>query len=372
MQASISRMRPAQLHTGPRQQQRLLRPQHPLISTVAAAVRSKSSSGLQPSSSSQGSSGSSRLLTSCRTQAPEQVDLQTAEQQRVGEDAAAFDLSKQSLKSWGVFGVLLTGVLGAMYMVWIRPGGGLAEDYLALLKSFTNDNTEATILLILGVFALFHSGLAGLRPQGEKLIGARAYRVMFALVSLPLATVALVYFINHRYSGTPLWDLRGVTGMHEFVWLLNFVSFYFLYPSTFNILEVAAVDEPKLHLWETGIMRITRHPQAVGQALWCFAHTLWVGNSFMVTTSLGLMAHHLFGCWHGDRRLQAKYGEAFEKVKARTSTLPLAAIADGRQQLPKDYYKEFLRAPYLAVTAFTLGAYLCHPLMQQASYSLHW
>ncbi|KAH6812756.1 15-cis-zeta-carotene isomerase [Perilla frutescens var. frutescens] len=25
--------------------------------------------------------------------------------------------------------------------------------------------------------------------------------------------------------------------------------------------EIAAVDEPKMHLWETGIMRITRHPQ---------------------------------------------------------------------------------------------------------------
>jgi uncharacterized membrane protein len=60
------------------------------------------------------------------------------------------------------------------------------------------------------------------------------------------------------------------------------------------------------------------------------------------------------------------------QVKARTSVMPFAAIADGRQQLPKDYYKEFLRAPYIAVTAFTLGAYLCHPLMQQASYSLHW
>lgn len=46
--------------------------------------------------------------------------------------------------------------------------------------------------------------------------------------------------------------------MHELVWIMNFISFYFLYPSTFNILEVAAVDEPKLHLWETGIMRITR------------------------------------------------------------------------------------------------------------------
>lgn len=51
--------------------------------------------------------------------------------------------------------------------MWIRPGGGLAEDYLALLESFTDKNTEATILLILGVFALFHSGLAGLRPQGK-------------------------------------------------------------------------------------------------------------------------------------------------------------------------------------------------------------
>ena len=29
----------------------------------------------------------------------------------------------------------------------------------------------------------------------------------------------------------------------------------------------------------------------------------------MVATSLGLMVHHLFGCWHGDRRLSAKYGE---------------------------------------------------------------
>ena len=40
------------------------------------------------------------------------------------------------------------------------------------------------------------------------------------------------------------------------------------------------MDEPKLHLWETGVMRITRHPQSFGQALWCFAHTLWIGKRF--------------------------------------------------------------------------------------------
>ena len=119
-------------------------------------------------------------------------------------------------------------------------------------------------------------------------------------------------------------------------------------------------------------MRITRHPQMVGQAIWCAAHTLWIGSSFMVATTAGLMAHHLFGVWHGDRRLAAKYGEAFEAVKARTSVVPFAAILDGRQTLPPDYWREFARAPYLAVTAFTLGAYFAHPLMQQASYALGW
>lgn len=72
---------------------------------------------------------------------------------------------------------------------------------------------------------------------------------------------------------------------------------------------MAAVDEPKMHLWDTGVIRITRHPQALGQLLWCVAHTAWIGNSFMVTTSLALMAHHAFGCWHGDFRLRRKWGE---------------------------------------------------------------
>jgi hypothetical protein len=62
--------------------------------------------------------------------------------------------------------------------------------------------------------------------------------VLFALGSLPLATVALVYFINHRYDGAMLWNLRDMPGVHELCWLLSFVSFFFLYPSTFNILEV--------------------------------------------------------------------------------------------------------------------------------------
>jgi uncharacterized membrane protein len=183
----------------------------------------------------------------------------------------------------------------------------------------------------------------------------------------------------------------------------------------------------------------------MGQLLWCLAHTLWIGNSFMVVTSAALMAHHAFGCWHGDARLRQKWGQVrtrsltpavcfgllalvgmdlpihilgyacsclflfpgrafrlrpqfkvaaffplcmvcaqicftgglrcvqdFEAVKARTSIVPFQAIWEGRQKLPPDYYKEFLRVPYIAVLCTALGAYWAHPLMQRASYWLGW
>lgn len=110
----------------------------------------------------------------------------------------------------------------------------------------------------------------------------------------------------------------------------------------------------------------------VGQVLWCLAHTVWIGNSVAAAASVGLIGHHLFGVWNGDRRLAKKHGEAFEAVKERTSVIPFAAILSGRQVLPSDYYKEFLRLPYLTITALTLGAYFAHPLIQDGSFGLHW
>ena len=288
-----------------------------------------------------------------------------------GEDSAYFSLSSQSSVSWVLFVGLLSGVLGLLYVVWIDPSPGLGSSFTGIIESLA-PTSEVAILDILFVCGVIHSGLAYLRPYGEELMGARAYRVMFALISLPLAVAAVVFFINHRYDGTALWNIRGLPGVHEAVWFSSFVSFYFLYPSTFNILEVAAVDEPKLHLWESGIIRITRHPQAFGQLIWCIAHTAWIGSSFMVATSVGLMIHHAFACWHGDFRLKRKYGDAFESVKERTSIIPFAAILDGRQKIPNDYWKEFVRLPYVFLAPFCVGAYLCHPLMQQASYWLGW
>ena len=207
-------------------------------------------------------------------------------------------------------------------------------------------------------FAIAHSGLAALRMKAEEKIGARLYRVIFALVSIPLATMLIIYFFNHRYDGYMLWNVQDVAGVKTAVWVLSFISFIFLYPATFNLLEIAAIAKPEVHLYETGIIRISRHPQMVGQVIWCIAHCIWLGTTFTLVTSFGLIAHHLFAVWHGDRRLTIRYQEAFLKVKERTSIIPGLAILDGRQQLK---LKEFLTPAYVGVTGFVLLFWWLHP-----------
>jgi zeta-carotene isomerase len=46
--------------------------------------------------------------------------------------------------------------------------------------------------------------------------------------------------------------------------------------------------------------------------------------------------------------------------------------AVGKQELPADYYKEFLRVPYLAILVGSIAAYYAHPFMQAGATLLHW
>lgn len=237
------------------------------------------------------------------------------------------------------------------------------------MSSHWLSSSHFIMLGLLLLFAIAHSGLAALRLWGEKRIGARLYRILFALVSLPLAVVLIVYFFNHRYDGLQLWQVQGIPGIATTVWVASAISFLFLYPATFNLLEIAAIEKPQVHLYETGIIRVTRHPQMIGQVIWCLAHTLWIGTTFTLFTSVGLVLHHLFGVWHGDKRLFARYGEAFEAVKARTSIIPFLAIIQGRQTLQ---LSEFLRPAYLGVTGFILLLWWAHPWLIQVTANVIW
>ena len=214
-------------------------------------------------------------------------------------------------------------------------------------------HSSIVMLILLVLFAVIHSGGASLRQRAEARIGARAWRLLFAAASIPSAVVVIGWFLAHRYDGIRLWNLQGVPGMVPLVWIGTAISFLFLYPATYNLLEIPAVLKPQVRLYATGIIRISRHPQAIGQILWCLTHALWIGSSFMLVTCFGLVAHHLFAVWHGDRRLKERFGEAFDDLKATTSVLPFKAVIDGRQQLD---WREFLRPAQVGI-AIAVGVF---------------
>jgi len=206
--------------------------------------------------------------------------------------------------------------------------------------------TSLIIFLLIFVFAVIHSGGAALRSKAESIMGARLWRLCFVSLSLPSAIILISYFLSHRYDGIRLWNFQGNSFVFLLVWFLTAISFLFLYPATYNLLEIPSVLKPQVRIYGTGIMRITRHPQAFGQIIWCFAHTLWIGTSFTLVTSLGLILHHIFAIWHGDKRLETKFRGEFYKFKESTSIIPFMAIIEGRQTFK---IKEFFKLSQLGI-----------------------
>lgn len=221
-----------------------------------------------------------------------------------------------------------------------------------LVAGQANSSSLVMLALLLG-FALLHSGGASLRVWGVARIGERAWRLLFAALSIPAAVVVVGYFLVHRYDGLRLWNLQDQPWIVPLVWVGTAISFLFLYPATYNLLEIPALLKPQVRLYATGIIRISRHPQAVGQILWCATHLLWIGTSFTAWACFGLIAHHLFAVWNGDRRLQNRFGAAFEELKASTSVLPFRAVLAGRQRL---VLSEFLRPSQLGI-AIAVGVF---------------
>jgi len=206
--------------------------------------------------------------------------------------------------------------------------------------------TSLIIFLLIFVFAVIHSGGAALRSKAESIMGARLWRLCFVSLSLPSAIILISYFLSHRYDGIRLWNFQGNSFVFLLVWFLTAISFLFLYPATYNLLEIPSVLKPQVRIYGSGIMRITRHPQAFGQIIWCFAHTLWIGTSFTLVTSLGLILHHIFAIWHGDKRLETKFGGEFYQFKESTSIIPFMAIIEGRQTFK---IKEFFKLSQLGI-----------------------
>ena len=63
-------------------------------------------------------------------------------------------------------------------------------------------HSSVVMLVLLILFAVIHSGGAALRSRAEAVIGARAWRLIFAAASIPSAVVVIGWFLAHRFIPT--------------------------------------------------------------------------------------------------------------------------------------------------------------------------
>jgi zeta-carotene isomerase len=108
-------------------------------------------------------------------------------------------LGEQTLADWATFTVAVSAVLGVEYYFWLyNLGPQLGYHLVDTISAACSGNSMLTFSVLFTTFGAFHSGLAALRPAAEEMIGARTWRYIFALTSLPLAFSCITYFLNHR------------------------------------------------------------------------------------------------------------------------------------------------------------------------------
>ena len=160
-------------------------------------------------------------------------------------------------------------------------------------------------------------------------LGDNVYLGLYSLVSL----VTLVWMI-WAYARTPLERLWIGDEFKAWVWLLMPVSLVLVVCglSIRNPTAVRQGNALKSMSEPRGILRVTRHPLMWGIAIWAFMHLVTRGDAAAIIFFGGLLLLALSGSVLIDRRMDRNFGVDWTRFSAKTSSIPFAAIVQGRNQ----------------------------------------
>ena len=203
------------------------------------------------------------------------------------------------------------------------------------------------------VFLAIHLFIAGtrLRDAITAAIGEGTYLALFSVASVA-AIVWLSVAYNQAQAGgedRQLYDLgRFVHDLGIPVVLLAFLIGVpgLMMPNPTSVKQEGFVDK-EVH----GVLRITRHPFLWGVALWAAFHLAANGDLASVVLFGTFFVLALFGTVSIDAKRRRKLGAAWDGFAQRTSNLPFAAIASGRNRFSaREYFDwRFLVAAVLFV-----------------------
>ena len=218
------------------------------------------------------------------------------------------------------------------------------------------------LAVLLALFGVTHIGLAShrVREPMEQRLGAWRFSLLFSLIAALSFSALVTYYARHRFEGVAgpgIWLLHGDLGSDPvgsdatatgqpgqwFPILVSLArwSLMTIVGAGVVLIVCGLASYPRsahaLFQHETpapyGIARITRHPFLVGLALFALAHALLATRLVGTVFAIGLGAVALLGARHQDAKLLARRGAPYASYLQATSTIPFAAIRQGRQRV---------------------------------------
>lgn len=190
-----------------------------------------------------------------------------------------------------------------------------------------------SLLLAGAVFVGIHLCIAGTRLR-DRIVAATGEQIYLGLFSL-LSIASLTWLIL-AYRAAPrahLWTTPTSLRAAAIPLLLIAVGLVVIgltTPSPTATGGAGALDRDDA---ARGILRVTRHPFLCGVALWAALHVLLNGDSASLVLFGTLLILASMGPASIDAKRRRAYGERWTRFAARTSVLPFAAIAGGRNTL---------------------------------------
>jgi uncharacterized membrane protein len=195
-----------------------------------------------------------------------------------------------------------------------------------------------TNLIVAAVaFLLLHLAVSGTRLRDTAIgaIGRGFYVAGFSLASVGvLAWLIIAYGAAwHAPDDKAYWSATATTRWIQLIVQIVAFQFAVVGLTTKNPTAVAqqgALASPDV---VQGVLRITRHPFLWGVAIWAAGHLLVNGDLAGIVLFGTMLILALFGGASIDAKRARAAGEAWTAFAARTSNIPFAAIAAGRQSL---------------------------------------
>ncbi|WP_439595477.1 NnrU family protein [Falsiroseomonas sp.] len=187
-----------------------------------------------------------------------------------------------------------------------------------------------TLLILAALLWIFvHVGISGtaLRARVIGAVGEKAFMIGFSLASV--VSIALLVLAWRAAPTTQVWfagpGLRWALAALMLPTLVLFMTSHKRNPTAVGGKGLA--EEPR------GIQRVTRHPMLWSFALWAGIHILGNGDTASLVFFGAFLVTALAGMPSIDAKLAARHPEAWPGFAARTSIIPFAAIAAGRNRL---------------------------------------